>query len=336
MAKIYKRGKVWYSNIRIKGNRVRKALSSDKRIAEDKLGDLIKQRNAAKHGHAPVNAPWQTFKAELIKASKINKKRGTWEAEERAFRELEKVVQIQRIHQITPMLLEEVVKPTWIAAKRGKHVINRDLRSIRGAMRKAQGYGYVPVQDWTLNKYIKVPKGRLHFFEVKDILALRDTCQGIWRTFLYLGARAGLRPGEMRALPWSEVDFERNRIHIVYNDEWEPKDHERRYIPMSPDLREHLLSIKNGQTYVTADENGERPTIGSICAYFPRLIRKAKLRGSLYTLRHTFGAHLASAGVALKAIQEMMGHSTIKTTDIYLHLVPGTTDASIKLLPPLE
>lgn len=335
MAKIFQRGKVWYSKIRINGVEVRRPLSKDKSIAEEKLGELIKQRNAARHGHAPVNARWETFRDELLAASRVNKKKQTWQAEERAFRELEAVTPIQRINQITPRYLEEIVKPSWIARKRGKYVINRDLRSIRSAMKKAEAYGYVPRQDWTTNKYLKVPKGRLHFWRVDELLKLRKFCNGVWRTVLYLGSRAGLRPGEIRALPWSEVDFDRNRIHIVANDEWEPKDHERRYIPMAEDLREYLLSIKNGHPYVFQDKFEDRPSLGSMQAYFPRLVRKAGLRGSLYTLRHSFGAHCASAGVPLRRLQNWMGHAKITTTEIYAHLIPGAGEEVINQMPQL-
>jgi integrase len=335
MAKIYKRGKVWYSRIRINGDEIRKPLSTDRRIAEERLGELIKNRNAARHGHAPTNASWPTFRDELLRASKLNKNIRTWQAEARAFREMEAIVTVQRINQITPHFLEEIIKPAWIAAGRGKYVINRDLRSIRSAMRKAEAYGYVARQDWTVNKYIKTPKGRLCFWTLAELLQLREHCHGLWKTLLYLGSRAGLRRAEIRELPWKEVDFERNRIHIAPSDTWIPKDHERRFIPMAPDLREYLLSIKNGDSYVFS-EAGERPTIGTMTTYFGRLVRKANLRGSIHTLRHCFGAHLASNGVPLKFIKEWMGHSKISTTEIYSHLIPGSfTDHAINQLPQL-
>lgn len=335
MASLYQRGDVWYSKIRINGTLVRKPLSTNKQIAEERLGDLVKQRNASKHGHIPLNARWNTFSTELLAASKINKAPKTWQAEERAYRELESVFPVQRINQITPKFLEEVIKPAWIARKRGKYVINRDLRSIRSAMKKAEAYGYVARQDWTANKYLKTPKGRLHYWTVDELLKLREVCHGPWQTLVYLGARAGLRPGEIRALPWSEVDFERNRIHIVANDQWVPKDYERRYIPMARDLRDYLASIKNRHPFVF-QENGNRPSIGSMTTYFRRLVHKAGLKGSMYTLRHSFAAHAVSSGVSLRRLKEWMGHSKIETTEIYSHLLPEFGDSAINSLPLLE
>jgi integrase len=340
MAKLYKRGNTYYSRIRIGGKEVRKPLSTNKDLAEERLGDLIKIRNATKHGHAPTNMSWQTFKKEYLEASKQAKDPKTWTSEVRAFREMEADCPVNKLAQITPQFLD-LVKTKWLARGRGKYVINRDLRSIRTAMKKAEAYKYVSREDWTSNKYMKVPKGRLKFYTVPDLLLLKKVCHGAWLTILYLGARAGLRREEIRELTWSEVDFARNRIHIAPRDAdgevsaWTPKDYERRFIPMAPDLRAYLESIKNGSPYVFSDE-GQRPTLGSMTSYFSRLVRKAKLKGSIHTLRHSFGAQLASAGVPPKAIQEMMGHSKSQTTDIYTHLIPGTAESSVNKLTSLN
>ena len=43
----------------------------------------------------------------------------------------------------------------------------------------------------------------------------------------------------------------------------------------------------------------------------------------MHTLRHTFAAHMVMAGVSLRAVQQLMGHATITTTEIYAHLAAG-------------
>ena len=55
--------------------------------------------------------------------------------------------------------------------------------------------------------------------------------------------------------------------------------------------------------------------------------------GTIHTLRHTFASHLVQRGVSLFVVQKLLGHSSIKTTEIYSHLVPENFHESVKLLP---
>src|ERR1051325_424043 len=64
-----------------------------------------------------------------------------------------------------------------------------------------------------------------------------------------------------------------------------------------------------------------------------RACRKAGLRQiGWHVLRHTFASHLAMRGVPLKAIQELLGHSSIITTMIYAHLAPHVGRDAVRLL----
>ena len=54
--------------------------------------------------------------------------------------------------------------------------------------------------------------------------------------------------------------------------------------------------------------------------------------GGIHVLRHTFCSHLAIAGVAAKAIQELAGHADLKTTMRYMHLSPANRTAAIDAL----
>src|SRR4029079_17535532 len=218
---------------------------------------------------------------------------------------------------------------------------NKDLRSLKMMMRKAEAWGFIEKQDWGTVKQEKEPKGRVLLYSPADLKKLLRVCHGTWETIAMLASRAGLRRGEVYWLPWDGgVDFERERIHVapVYDDSgkllWKPKDHERRWIPMSADLKKHLLQAckkKDGRSVVS--DSGERPTLGTLTTYFRRLSRKAELKGAIHTLRHTFGAHLASAGVPLHTLAKLMGHSSVQITEIYAHLAPDIQQAAIERLP---
>lgn len=66
-------------------------------------------------------------------------------------------------------------------------------------------------------------------------------------------------------------------------------------------------------------------------------LKAAKLREhGPHTLRHTFCSHLAMRGAAARVIQQLAGHSSLVTTQRYMHLSPGAAEAAIALLeaPP--
>lgn len=131
-------------------------------------------------------------------------------------------------------------------------------------------------------------------------------------------------------LTWDDVDFNRKRIHITPKDGWDPKDFSQRFIGMSADLHDHLLQIPRDGRWVLGKN---RPSIPVMSAYMAKLSHKAGLKGSIHILRHTFASHLAQAGVSLKTIKDLLGHSDMKTTEIYAELLPENFDTAATRLP---
>lgn len=332
MPDIRLRGRVYYSDIYIGGKRIRRPLDTDKRFALKKLEKLMGLSDAERFGRAPVNVAWDTFRDKFLN-TKTAQAKNTKEQYLRAISNLEDHQTPKSPSDVSPSLLADL-KASWKEKGRGLYVINRDIQSIKAMMRTAESWGYVEKQDWSSVKRDKEPKGRLLWYTVKDLRRLRSVCRGSWRTVLMLGARAGLRRSEIHWLSWQDVDLERNRVHVSPKPGWNPKDHERRWIPMSADLRAYLKGLRRHSEWVM-DEGEGRTTPGSMTIYFSRLVRKAGLKGSIHTLRHTFGSHLASAGVSPYIIQKLMGHSKVTMTDRYMHLAPDAQAGAIEGLPPL-
>ena len=342
MARIYKRGRTYYSDIFFpqhpkadKRGHLRTPLSRDKDHARLKLGDLIRQCDAAKDGRRPpAGSSWESF---LTRFRKFLERlsRITRMAYQRAIRLLEHAHPIKDISEVTPALLDDLYGH-W-KGKRGLYVRNRDMKCLKAMMGKAEAWGLVAAQDWETIKIDEEPRGRLLYYEIEDFRRLLKKCNGIWKTIAMLGARAGLRRGEIRWLHRDDVDFKRNLLHIDSKaaQGWTVKNYERRSVPMAKDLREHLeKTLSDGREWII-EHDGERPTINSMTVYFTRIVRRAGLRGSLHTLRHTFGAWLAIAGRRLEEIRDLMGHRTTITTEIYAHLRPDAGKNAIESLPAL-
>ena len=70
--------------------------------------------------------------------------------------------------------------------------------------------------------------------------------------------------------------------------------------------------------------------------FISNIVKKANLKGSLHTLRHTFASWLVQNGVDLYTVSKLLGHSSIKATEIYAHLSPNTFLTAVQHLPEVN
>lgn len=181
----------------------------------------------------------------------------------------------------------------------------------------------------------------LDFEEADRLVAGAE--EGEWRTMILLGLRTGLRQGELLALRWQDVDLVAGRVlvrqNVVRGHIGTPKSGKGREVPLGDEVRATLKAHRHlrGQ-YVFCNGNGVMWTKGEAKGPLWKACRKAGLRTiSWHVLRHTFASHLVMRGAPLKAVQELLGHSTIQMTMRYAHLGPEIVRDAVKLLDqPVE
>jgi len=183
-----------------------------------------------------------------------------------------------------------------------------------------------------------VAKGKIDFYTSEELKILLENINDTWKLIVLLGARAGLRRGEIFNLQWSDIDFNRNLISIVQKNDWSPKTYQSRYVPISEDLLMLLKKYSDNkkEEYIIKNKSGHKFDLDVATAYFIKIIKKLNLRGSLHTLRHTFASHLAQAGESLYTISKLLGHTSIQTTEIYAHLCQNTYQTAINKLPEIK
>lgn len=152
----------------------------------------------------------------------------------------------------------------------------------------------------------------------KEMILILRSCKGDdrkYRPLLAVAYYAGLRRTELFTLIGQQVDFSAGYLRI------KGKGNKNRTVPIVRKLRPYLRCVKKSGLLFTNEEGRAWESVDRL------LVRSCKAVGMnliyLHMFRHAFAVHAIQRGVALRTLQIVMGHSSIKTTERYLHLVPA-------------
>jgi integrase/recombinase XerD len=137
----------------------------------------------------------------------------------------------------------------------------------------------------------------------------------------------GLRVSELINLKFSDLYFDEGFIRVL------GKGNKERLVPVSPTVEKEIgIYTKNVRNYmkiqpgneniVFLNRRGAQLTRVMIFTIIKNLAETAGIKKNIspHTFRHSFATHLLEGGANLRAIQEMLGHESITTTEIYTHL----------------
>ena len=132
---------------------------------------------------------------------------------------------------------------------------------------------------------------------------------------------AGLRVGEVVRLKPEDIDSERMLIHIKGS-----KGRKDRYTMLSKTalgvLREYWQQYRPRKGLFLGQEKEKHITTRTVEKIFSNACESAKIlkKATVHSLRHSFATHLLESGVDLKYIQDILGHKSSKTTEVYTHV----------------
>jgi site-specific recombinase XerD len=206
-------------------------------------------------------------------------------------------------------------RPGRDPSKLASATIARKLAAVRALLRFTLGAARVPDAQLGPRRARRLPDSpkseevdaALDRYEGVDRLALRN------RALLELVYSAGLRSREAVDLDLGDVDFEQEAVHV------RGKGNKERVVPLGEEaayrLRLYLDEARPGLVNRAEDAlfvsaRGRRLDTSTIRRLFPHPHR----------LRHAFATHLLEGGADLRVIQELLGHSSLSTTQTYSHV----------------
>ena len=193
--------------------------------------------------------------------------------------------------------------------------IARKVSAVRSLLRFALGPGRVPDAPLTPRRSRRLPvapraeevDGALDVLDGSEPLALRN------RALVELVYSAGLRSREAIDLDLADVDFEQEALHV------RGKGGKERVVPLGEEAAHWLARylrearpalVRAAQNALFVSVRGARLDTSTLRRIAPHPHR----------LRHAFATHLVEGGADLRTVQELLGHSSLSTTQIYAHV----------------
>jgi integrase len=236
---------------------------------------------------------------------------------------------MRSIASLTDVDIEEL-KRTWRAAEYRDHTITKHLRVVKAWLNRAVEKGLIAASPADTVKSPRIlDSAPPYYYESDELEALYlassfdqhhpdDSQHAPWHAPAWKWlANTGLRRGEalIQRRAWVAGDH----LRVLSTGDERTKSGRWREIPLFPGAVEALLALDT----LLGDREHVLPRVAppSLSRAAAKCIARASLPGSIHTLRHTFGSHLAKdPAVPVKSIQVWMGHASMRTTEIYLHL----------------
>jgi len=243
-------------------------------------------------------------------------------------------------NEVKPKDVDALAVRSFLAAlsraEVGRRSQGRALSAVRGMLRFACREGLRednPAAGVRMPKFSRPLPRHLRPGEIEALLEAPQGDEPLVRrdrALLELLYATGLRVGELVSLDWDDIDLSGRVLRVM------GKGGKERMVPFGRPAGEALRTwleswggVRRTETPegpggepVFVNHRGGRLTDRSVRRLLDRYVEAAALAAGVHphTLRHTFATHLLEGGADLRAIQELLGHSSLATTQRYTHL----------------
>ena len=171
--------------------------------------------------------------------------------------------------------------------------------------------------------------GRDEVAEMLDRIPARTPLEVRDRALFELAYSSGLRAEEIVSLDLDGLDFESELARVT------GKGQKTRLVPIGEpaqaalrrylDVGRHALGPQRDEPALFVSRRGRRLSASDVRRRLTKWVREAAVAGRIspHTLRHSFATHLLEGGADLRSIQELLGHASVSTTQIYTRVEPS-------------
>lgn len=240
----------------------------------------------------------------------------------------------------------------YLAAMNGRGLSRTSISSRLAALRSFYRYGrregWVAGDPWSAVTTPRLPRRLPNVLEVDGVEQLLDAVPGSAavradapggdalvlrdRAIVETAYAGGLRIGELATARVGDLDLRRGELRVV------GKGRKERVTLLGGPARDALDAyLVEGRPRLLGDAAADDPgalflnaaggplSARGIRYRIERLVQRAGLssRVSPHTLRHSFASHLLEGGADLRVVQELLGHASLATTQVYTHVSPG-------------
>jgi integrase/recombinase XerC len=215
---------------------------------------------------------------------------------------------------------------TLVKSKKSKRTISRKISALKAFFDTLAAIGCIETNPADAIPFPKLEKTIPKFLNVDDLFHLLDSIPtdtwmdkrnlAMFETFY----STGMRVSEMAGLNMDDIDFDHQMIKVF------GKGSKERIVPVGQRalaaINMYRGALKQSGQPVFLNKNFKRISTRSIRRILDKIVNQCQLGVpvSPHMLRHSFATHMLDSGADLRGIQEILGHASLSTTQVYTHV----------------
>jgi len=291
------------------------------------LKDEIKKREEEKFHRIDI----QSFSQKFLSYSALRHSYKTGKDYQNTFNQLKKYLGNVLLNEMSELKISEFLRDR---RRISVYAAGKDLRYLKCAFNWAIKQNYLLENPCKFIPPFQIPEQQPLFLtqdEFSNLINIIDN--STLKDIVIFAVNTGLRRNEILNLEWEQINLE-EKFLILNNHTHTTKSKRVRTIPLNQNAFEIIEKRANTNQELVFICNNVPVAPDYTTKKFKKYVIKAGLNPKLkfHSLRHTFASWLVQKGISIYQVSKLLGHSDLKTTEIYSHLSPENFRTAVDML----